>query len=420
MRGRNEPNIPASATPEMPLGRKNHVARRVGSSMTGAMSDPAALHERLFTIDTHIDTPTASLMRDGWDFGVAHDFAADGTQCDLPRMRAGGLDALVLAVYSAQTARTPGGFAAVQERAVAVFERVHEVIRQNSAACGLALTGVDGLRLKREGRRALYLSIENSYPLGREASNVAKFHALGMRMLGLTHMLNNDLADASTDPRGVEWGGLSPLGREVVAECNRLGVVVDASHASDATLGDLLKISKQPVILSHSGCRAVCDHPRNIGDDLLRALADQGGVIQLNALPIAVVPTKDDGRAAAYGSMLLQMADKVPTPEVRAWASGEWHRLETAFPSPAVTMDDYVRHIEHAVNVAGIEHVGIGCDFDGGGGFPGLNSVADYPNLTAALLARGWTEAALAKLWGGNTLRLLPEAIESAARALVT
>ena len=239
-------------------------------------------------------------------------------------------------------------------------------------------------------------------------------------MLGLTHMLNNDLADASTDPRGVEWGGLSPLGREVVAECNRLGVVVDASHASDAALKDLLTHSKRPVILSHSGCRAVCDHPRNIGDDLLRALADQGGVIQLNALPIAVVPTKDDGRAAAYGSMLLQMADKVPTPEVRAWASGEWHRLETAFPSPAVTMDDYVRHIEHAVNVAGIEHVGIGCDFDGGGGFPGLNSVADYPNLTAALLARGWTEAALAKLWGGNTLRLLPEAIESAARALVT
>jgi membrane dipeptidase len=373
--------------------------------MTGATV--ISLHERLFTIDTHIDTPTASLMQPGWDLGAAHEHAADGSQCDLPRMKQGGIDALVFAVYSAQAARTPEGFAAVHARAVEVFERTHEVIRQNANTCGLALTAVDGLRLKMEGRRAIYLSIENSYPLGRDIRNVAKFHQLGMRMLGLTHMLNNDLADASTDPRGAEWGGLSPFGREVVTECNRLRVVVDASHASDAALRDLLEVSKFPVILSHSGCRAVCDHPRNIGDDLLRALAANGGVIQLNALPVAVVPAKEDGRVAATAAMLLQMKDKVLTPEVRAWAGGEWHRLEAAYPNPAVTMDDYVRHIEHAVNVAGIEHVGIGCDFDGGGGFPGLASVADYPGLTAALLQRGWSEAALAKLWGANTFRLL-------------
>ncbi|MBI2815253.1 MAG: membrane dipeptidase [Opitutae bacterium] len=371
------------------------------------MTDAATLHERLFTIDTHIDTPTARLIRDGWDFAAAHDFTADGSQCDLPRMQAGGLDALVLAIYTGQAARTPEGFALMHEQAVRIFERTHEVIKQNAARCGLALTAADARGLKQEGRRAFFLSIENSYPLGRDAGHVAKFHQLGMRMLGLTHMLNNDIADSSTDPRGPEWGGLSPLGREVVAECNRRGVVVDASHASDAALRDLLKVSRRPVILSHSGCRAVCDHPRNIGDDLLRALAAQGGVIQINALPIAVVPTKDDGRAAAYGAMLLRLADKVPTPEVKAWASGEWDRLEKAYPNPAVTMDDYVRHIEHAVAVAGIDHVGLGCDFDGGGGFPGLNSVADYPNLTAALLARGWTEPALAKLWGGNSLRLL-------------
>lgn len=388
-------------------GPKNPVARRRRARLTGAMSDPATLHERLFTIDTHIDTPTARFMRAGWDFAEEHDVAADGSQCDLPRMRAGGIDALVMAVYSGQTARTPEGFAEVHARAVRVFERTHEVIQQNAAACGLALTAADALRLKAGGRRAFFLSIENSYALGLDAGNVAKFHGLGLRMLGLTHMLNNDIADSSTDPRGPEWGGLSPLGRDVVAECNRLGVVVDASHASDAALRDLLKVSKRPVILSHSGCRAVCDHPRNIGDDLLRALAASGGVIQINALPIAVVPTPDNGRAAAYGHMLLQMADKVPTPEAKTWANGEWDRLEKAYPNPAVTMDDYVRHIEHAVKVAGLDHVGIGCDFDGGGGFPGLNSVADYPNLTAALVARGWTEPALAKLWGGNTLRVL-------------
>ena len=371
------------------------------------MPDSAALHERLFKIDTHLDTPTASLMQPGWDFAAPHDFAADGSQCDLPRLRAGGIDALVMAVYSAQTARTPEGFALAHAKAVAVFARTHEVVRRNAGACGLALTGADALRLKREGRRAFFLSIENSYPLGLDAGHVAKFHGLGMRMLGLTHMLNNDVADSSTDPRGPEWDGLSPLGRDVVAECNRLGVVLDASHASDAALRDLLEISKFPVILSHSGCRAVCDHPRNIGDDLLRAVAAKGGVIQINALPIAVVPMADDGRTAAYAAMLLKMGGKVLTPEVIASASGEWHRLEAAYPNPPVTMADYVKHIEHAVNVAGNEHVGIGCDFDGGGGFPGLSSVADYPHLTAALVERGWTEAALAKLWGGNTLRLL-------------
>jgi membrane dipeptidase len=367
----------------------------------------AALHERLFTIDTHIDTPTGSLMKEDWDFGQRHDQAEDGSQCDLPRMQEGGIDALVLAVYSAQGARTPEGFAAAFDRAVRVFARTHEVIQRNAAHCGLARSAADARRLKAAGRRAFFLSIENSYSLGREPAHIARFHALGLRMLGLTHMLNNDLADASTDPRGPEWGGLSPLGREVVAECNRLGVVLDASHASDQALLDLLGHSTSPVILSHSGCRAVCDHPRNIGDDLLRALAASGGVIQINALPSAVVPMGEDGRTAALAALVMQMGDKVPTPEALQWASGEWHRFERAYPSPPVTMADYVKHIEHAVAVAGIDHVGIGCDFDGGGGFPGLNSVADYPQITQALLDRGWSQTDLAKLWGENTLRLL-------------
>jgi membrane dipeptidase len=366
-----------------------------------------SLHERLFTIDTHIDTPTARLMQDEWDFAASHEVKVDGSQCDLPRMRAGGIDALVFAVYSAQGARTPEGFAVARDRALQVIERTRQVIARNEAACALALTAGDAVRLKQEGRRAIYLSIENSYPLGMDLANVAKFHALGVRMLGLTHMLNNDLADSSTDPRGAEWGGLSPFGRSVVAECNRLRVVVDASHASDAALRDLLAVSKAPVILSHSGCRAVCDHPRNVGDDLLRALAANGGVIQINALPVAVVPMAEDGRTAATAEMLMRVKDQVLTPEVKAWMSAEWDRLEKAYPPPAATLEHYIRHIEHAVKVAGIEHVGIGCDFDGGGGFPGLSSVADYPAITAALLARGWTEPALTKLWGGNTFRLL-------------
>jgi len=389
------------------MGPKNHVAPGGAAALPVGMPDAAALHERLFTIDTHLDTPTAGLMKPDWDFAARHDVAADGSQCDLPRMKEGGVDALVFAVYSAQGARTPAGYAESHAQALRVCARVHEVVAQNAAQCGLARTAADARRLKAEGRRAIFLSIENAYSLGRDAANVAKFHALGLRMLGFTHMLNNDLADASTDSRGPEWGGLSPFGREVLAECNRLGLVPDASHASDDALRDMLKLSKTPVILSHSGCRAVCDHPRNIGDDLLRALAAQGGVIQINALPSAVVDAPADGRVEALQAVLLKLGETVLTPAARAAASGEWHRLETTYPSPPVTLGDYIRHIEHAVAVAGIDHVGIGCDFDGGGGFPGLNSVADYPALTRELLARGWSEAALGKLWGGNTLRLL-------------
>ncbi|MBS0661742.1 MAG: dipeptidase [Verrucomicrobia bacterium] len=374
----------------------------------------AALHRRLFTIDTHTDTPTASFMRPGWDFAAMHTLAEDRTQCDLPRM-AQGVDAMVFAVYSTQAARRAEGYGMAYDRACHVLRRTRDLIERNALQCGLALTAADGLRLKAEGRRAIYLSIENSYSLGLDPGNVQRFHDLGVRMLGLNHMLNNDLADSSTDPRGPEWNGLSPLGREVLAECNRLGIVADASHASDDALRDLLELSRAPVVLSHSGCRAVCDHPRNIGDDLLRGLAARGGVIQINALPIAVVPTVEDGRTAAFSDLLLTLGNSILTPEVLAAAEKEWHRIEVAYPNPAATLDDFIAHVEHAVEVAGIDHVGIGCDFDGGGGVAGLNDVSEFPNLTRALIGRGWDEASLAKLWGGNTLRVLREVQGGAA-----
>ncbi|MSU50454.1 MAG: membrane dipeptidase [Opitutus sp.] len=370
--------------------------------------DADALHRRLFTIDTHIDTPTASLTRSGWDFGARHDHAVDHTQCDLPRMREGGIDAMVFAVYVGQAARTAEGLAVAHDIALRHFARTHEVLREHAAACGLALTAEDGLRLKAEGKHAIYLSIENAYSIGRDVGNVAKFHALGVRMIGLTHMLNNDVADASTDPRGAEWGGLSPLGREMVAECNRIGIVLDASHASDEALRDLLEVSRAPVVLSHSGPRALCDHPRNVGDELLRALAAKGGVLQINALPISLVDAPGNRRTPAIAEVILRFAEFPITPELLAAADREYDRVCAEHPNPPVTLDDFIRHIEHAVAVMGIDHVGIGCDFDGGGGsFDGLRDVADYPNITRTLVARGWDEGDLAKLWGGNTLRVL-------------
>jgi membrane dipeptidase len=373
-----------------------------------------ALHRRLFTLDTHSDTPTSSWLRPGWGFAARHERAVDRSQVDLPRMH-GAADAMVFAVYVGQMGRSPEGLRVAHELALRHFERAHAVLRANAAGCALALTADDALRLKAEGRRAIFPSIENSYSLGRDPGNVEKFFKLGVRMIGLTHMLNNDVADSSTDPRGAEWGGLSPLGREVVAECNRLGIVLDASHASDSALWQLLEVSRAPVICSHSDCRAVCDHPRNIGDDLLRALAAKGGVLAINALPVSVAPEGDQSRTEAIKDVLMRFAERVPTDATLAEEDRAYEVACAGHANPRATLADFVRHVEHAAAVGGDEAVGIGCDFDGGGGVEGLDNVDEFPNLTRELVARGWSEERLAKLWGGNVLRVL-RAAEAAAK----
>jgi membrane dipeptidase len=210
---------------------------------------------------------------------------------------------------------------------------------------------------------------------------------------------------------------LSPLGRELVAECNRLGIVLDASHASDDALWDLLEVSRVPVVLSHSGPRSACDHPRNIGDELLQALAAKGGVLQINALPVSLVDDPGNGRTAAIADVLMRHRDSLPTPELRAAENRDYDVVCARHPNPPTSLADVIRHIERAVAVAGIDHVGIGFDLDGGGGgIEGLRDVADYPAVTRTLLARGWGEADLAKLWGENTLRVLRAAERAASR----
>lgn len=414
---KTEPGSPRLATLEMKWVRNAFACARPGPNAVAMSPDPAAaLHERLFTIDTHCDTPTASLMRPDWDFAAMHEYATDRSQCDLPRMAAGGIDAMVFAVYVGQAARSPEGCAIAHDHAVRCFERTREVLHQNASFCGLAVKADEALRLKAMGKRAIYLSIENAYSLGRDIGNVAKFHRLGVRMMGLTHMLNNDVADASTDPRGAEWGGLSPFGREIVAECNRRGIVLDASHASDDALRDLIEVSRAPVILSHSGPRAMCDHARNVGDELLRALAAKGGVLQINALPISLLDEPGNRRTAAIAEVIVRFSEFPLTPETMAAADREYERVCAEYPNPRASLDDVIRHIEHAVAMIGIEHVGIGCDFDGGGGgVSGLIDVGDYPNITRALLARGWSEDDLARVWGWNTLRVMRAAEAAAA-----
>ena len=382
--------------------------------------DPRAaeLHRRLFKIDTHMDTPTSGmLLHPGWDFGARHESDDDFTRCDLPRMTEGGLDAVFFAAFIMQGARKPEANAAARASLRHIVANTRAHVARHPLHCAIAATAGDGPRLKAEGRRAIYLSVENGYAVAGEPAMLAELRAQGVRMFGFTHLNNNDLADSSTDPRGPEWNGLSPVGREVVAECNRLGLLLDASHASDAVVRQLFEHSRAPVILSHTNCAALSPQTRNIGDDLLRELAAAGGVIQLNVINAFVRIGADQAFQSVLAGYVARSDGAVPTLDYIIKSSQASHataRERSQLPGPS--LDDFVRHIEHAVEVAGINHVGIGTDLDGGGDGTVFRDVTEYPLLTAALLARGWSEEHLAKFWGGNTLRVLRAAEDFAAK----
>ena len=240
------------------------------------------VHEQLLTLDTHLDTP--GNFAPDWDIMQRHVYAEDLSQVDFPRMQQGGLDGGFWAIYTPQGPRTPEGNRSARSAALQTAVVIREMVARNHDQFELALRADDAAAIALRGKRVVYLSIENSYPLGQDISLLQDFYALGVRMLGPVHFLNNDLADSSTDPKGKEWNGLSPLGKQLVAEANRLGVVLDASHASDDVFDQLLALSKTPIMLTHSGCKAVFDHPRNLDDERLRKLAAAGGVIQINSL----------------------------------------------------------------------------------------------------------------------------------------
>lgn len=377
----------------------------------------AELQARLFTIDTHIDTPTASLRRKGWDVGQRHDEKTDGSQCDFPRMREGGLKSAFFAIYESQGPLTPAGRAAVRDHALLKFAATREAVISHPQDAELAFTADDGPRIAATGKRAIYLSIENGYVIGEDLTLMKTYYQLGARIFGFTHFTNNDLGDSSTDPKGLQWHGLSPLGKQAVAEGNRLGYVLDASHASDDVLRDLLKLSQTPIILSHSGCKAVYNHPRNIDDATLRQLAAEGGVIQMNTLSsyLVATPPNPELNAAMQKIMAKFGSSADRTDEQEAEAIQQIHQLRRQYPGKRGSIDDFLKHLFHAIEIAGVDHVGIGSDMDGGGGLDGLEDVSTYGKITLALVRHGCSDADIAKIWGGNTLRLLRTAQEYAA-----
>jgi membrane dipeptidase len=375
-----------------------------------------ALHERLLTLDTHLDTP-ANFALTGWDMLARHDVARDGSQVDLPRLVAGGLDGGFWAIYTAQGPRTLEAERAARDFALARAVAIREMVAAHPDRFELALRAEDAAPIAARHKRVVFLSMENGYPVEADLSLLDAFYKLGVRLAGPVHFLNNELADSSTDPKGPEWHGLSAKGREFLARENQLGIVPDASHASDEALDQLIALSKTPVLLSHSGVKAVFNHPRNIDDDRLRKLAASGGVIQINFLSDYLIATpKIAAREAALSALWAEARKPTLTLAERERIVQRKHEIDRQWPVPRATFEDACAHLLHAIEVAGIDHVGIGADFDGGGGVTGFEDARDYPKITARLLAAGYSSADIQKVWSGNVLRVLRAAEAYAAQ----
>lgn len=392
----------------MSLHKPHRIAIAVLLLLAGCASQQApvdSLHRQLLTLDGHLDSPM-HFGRPGWDFGARHDPATEIAQLDLPRMANGNLDGGFFAIFTEQGPLTPEGYAAARAHALARSALIDTTLARYPARIGAATGADDALRLNAAGKLVAFKSIENSYPFGESVAPLAEFQRQGVRLVGIVHSSNNQFADSSTDkPR---WNGLSPLGREWVREMNRLGMVIDASHASDATLDQMLALSNTPLLLSHSNSRTSFDHPRNLDDERIRKVAAGGGAICASTIYLSAL-TMSPERERLFGQT-EQIAGMTPAEQARLTA--RWRELDKSESMWATTFDQYIASVLHLVRVAGIDHVCMGADFDGGGGFRGLDDVSHLPRVTARLKEAGLSDEDLAKLWGANLLRVLQAAAD--------
>lgn len=375
------------------------------------------LHDRLLVLDTHLDTP-ARLEYPGFDITQRHDSVRDYSQVDLPRMDQGGLDGGFWVIYTGQSALSKEGYDKARNSALLRATRIREMVARHSEHFELAFTARDAQRIVEAGRKVVFQSIENAYPLGEDLSLLDTFYALGVRMIGPVHSRRNQFADSATDVSGTPWGGLSPLGKALVHRANELGIVLDGSHAHDEVVRQMIELSATPIVLSHTGAKAVFGHPRNIDDALLKKLAASGGVIQMNALGAylkALPSAPERWRATAEVSSRYPQARDMTADQERAYYE-ERRAIDARFKTESADFEDYMTQFLHVLELIGPQHVGVGADWDGGGGVTGMADVAALPRITERLLSEGYTEADLAAIWGGNVLRLLAEA-EAYAKA---
>jgi membrane dipeptidase len=373
----------------------------------------AALHQKLIVLDTHLDTPM-SFARTGWDMMKRHGGDVDSTQVDYPRMVQGGLDGGFFAIYTPQQPLTEAGFLAMRDAAYLRATEIRELVAAHSDKFELAFVPEDAARIAAKGKRIVYQSIENSSILGNDVSLLRVFYRLGVRMAGSVHFLNNQLGDSATDTK--KWGGLSPMGKEFVALANDLGIVLDASHASDDVFDQMSDLSRAPIICSHSGCRAIHDHPRNLDDARIKRLAAAGSTIAINSYNeylVTLTPNPDRDKAVAAARAGTRAAPGASAAEVARSARASvvaMRAVDKQYPIPRATFEVYMQHVMHALDLVGPDHVGVGADWDGGGGVIGMEDAASLPKITERLVKAGYTEAQLGNFWSGNALRVLGKA----------
>ena len=383
-----------------------------------ALSTAEAFHQSIMVLDSHLDTP-AYFHTLGYNFSERGDFDVDGTHVDLPRMKEGGLDGGFWVIYTPQGPLDEASYVAARNMALLRQMSIREMAARYHEDVALAFTAEDAARLHSEGRRIVYQSMENAYPLGTDVSMLETFYIGGLRMVAPAHFRNSQFADSATDVSPLH-GGLSELGEELVREANRLGMILDGSHASDDSVRDMLALSTTPIILSHSGPQGVYNHARNLPDDLLLEIAADGGVIQVNAFGAyleLLTPTPE--RTAAIAELQARLGDPAAMDaETLADYRQAMRALGREFPPPRSTFEKFMEHLLYTLELVGPDHVGIGADWDGGGGVDGMKDVTYLPRITEALLDAGYSEDDIRKIWGENMIRLLTEAEAARTSAL--
>ena len=391
------------------------------------------IHDRVVALDTHVDI-------DPRNFTTDHPNYTDrlSTQVNLPKMFEGGLDAVFFSIYVGQGALTPEGYQRAYESDMEKFASVHRLAEQLAPdKIEIAYHADDVPKIAAKGKKVALMGVENAYGVGTDLTNIRKFYDQGARYMSLAHNGHSQMSDSNTGERDGVWlyHGLSPLGKQAVAELNRLGIMIDISHPSKESMMQTLALTKAPIIASHSAVRALCDVSRNLDDEQLLALKKNGGVVQMVAFSSYVkqAPPPSPERQQALAALRTEFGLPAAggggggggrggggvqslTPEKRAEYQRRMAQIDSQFPPPPrATVKDFVDHIDYAVKLIGVDHIGISSDFDGGGGVDGWNQASETFNVTLELVRRGYTEQQIAKMWSGNLLRVMREVEKVAA-----
>ena len=411
------------------------VAAAQGPTDQALVARARAIHDRVITLDTHVDINPSNFTT-----GQPNYAERLNTQVNLPKMFDGGLDAAFFSIYVGQGPLTPEGYQRAYQTDMEKFAAVHRLAKELAPdKIEIAYRADDVAKIAAKGKKVALMGVENAYGIGTDMTNIRKFYDQGARYMSLSHNGHSQFSDSNTGERdGWMHNGLSALGRQAVAEMNRLGIMIDISHPSKQSMMQTLALTRAPIIASHSAVRALCNHSRNLDDEQLLALKKNGGVVQIVAFssyvktPPPASPERQQAIAALRAEFGLPAAGgggggggaggrggfQSLTPEKRAEYQRRMAAVDSQFPPPPrATVKDFVDHIDYAVKLIGIDHVGISSDFDGGGGVEGWSDASETFNVTLELVRRGYTEEQIGKLWSGNLLRVMAD-VEKVARQI--